>query len=93
MKSSKDDNHYEYIDVYADDLAICMKHPKVFCATLKEKHNLKLSRVGAITYNLGCGYTRDEDGTLVADPRNTLKKSLSHREKCLAANQRRPEHH
>ena len=25
MKSSKDDNHYEYIAVYIDDLAICMK--------------------------------------------------------------------
>ena len=41
MKSSKDDNHYEYNAVYVDDLAICMKDPKAFCDTLKEKYKLK----------------------------------------------------
>ena len=35
MKSSKDGSHYEYIAVYVDDLAICMKDPKAFCDTLK----------------------------------------------------------
>ena len=69
MKSSKDASHYEYIAVYVDDLTICMKDPKTFCDTLKEKYKLKLKGVGPIKYNLGCGYTRDEDGTLVADPR------------------------
>ena len=49
MKSSKDDNHYEYITVYVDDLAICMKNPKSFCDTLKEKHKLKLKGVGPIS--------------------------------------------
>ena len=34
MKSSKDDNHYEYIAVYVDDLAICMKCPQAFCDTI-----------------------------------------------------------
>ena len=51
------------------DLAICMKDPKSFCDTLNEKYKLKLKGVGPISYHLGCGYTRDEDGTLVADPR------------------------
>ena len=41
MKSSKDGSHYEYIAVYVDDLAICMKDPKSFCDTLKEKYKLK----------------------------------------------------
>ena len=44
MKSSKDGNHYEYIAVYVDDLAICMKDPKSFCHTLEE-YNLKLKGV------------------------------------------------
>ena len=44
MKSSKDDNNYDYIAVYVDDLAICMKDPQTFCDTLKEKYNLKLKR-------------------------------------------------
>ena len=38
---------------------------------------LKLKGVGPINYHLGCGYTRDEDGTLVADPRKMLRKYLS----------------
>ena len=41
MKSSRDDNHYEYIAVCVDDLAVCMKDPKSFCDTLKEKYKLK----------------------------------------------------
>ena len=30
MRSTKDGTHYEYIAVYVDDLAICMKDPQVF---------------------------------------------------------------
>ena len=81
MKSSKDGSHYEYIAVYVDDLAICMKDPKSFCETLKEKYKLKLKGVGPINYHLGCGYTRDEDGTLVADPRKYVEKILESYEK------------
>ena len=81
MKSSKDGSHYEYIAVYVGDLAICMKDPKSFCDTLKEKYKLKLKGVGPINYHLGCGYTRDEDGTLVADPRKYVEKILESYEK------------
>ena len=84
MKSSKDGSHYEYIAVYVDDLAICMKDP--------EKYKLKLKGVGPINYHLGCGYTRDEDGTLVADPRKYVEKYLNHRKKLLEKNQRRSRH-
>ena len=76
MKLSKDGSHYEYIAVYVDDLAICMKDPKSLCDTLKEKYKLKLKGVGPINYHLGCGYTRDEDGTLVADLRKYVEKIL-----------------
>ena len=75
------------------NLAICMKDPKAFCDTLKEKYKLKLKEVGPISYHLGCGYTRDEDGTIVADPRKYVGKILVHKKKCLVANQRRPEHY
>ena len=68
MKSSKDGSHYEQIVVYVDDLAICMNDPQAFCDTVKEKYNLKLKGVGPLSYHLGCGHARDEDGTLVADP-------------------------
>ena len=81
MKSSRDGNHYEYIVVYVDDLVTCMRDPKIFQDTLKEKYKLELKGVGPISYHLGCGYTRDEDGTLVADPRKYVEKSLSHMKK------------
>ena len=92
MKSSKDGSHYEYIAVYVDDLAICMKDPKSFCDTLKEKYKLKLKGVGPINYHLGCGYTRDEDGTLLQIQGNMLRKYLSLMKKPLEKNQRRPKH-
>ena len=92
MKSSRDGSHYEYIAVYDDDLAICMKDPKPFCDTLKEKYKLKLKGVGPINYHLGCGYTRDEDGTLVADPRKYVEKLLKSYENLLEKNQRRSRH-
>ena len=60
MKSSKDDNHYEYIAVYVDGLPIWMTDPQALCDTLKENYKLKLKGVGPISYHLGCGYTKME---------------------------------
>ena len=65
----------------SNDLAICMKDPQVFCDTLKEMYKLKLEGVGPISYHLGCGYTGDDDGTLVADPRKYVDKILESYEK------------
>ena len=81
MRSSKDSTHYEYIAVYVDDFAICVKDPQAFCDTLKEVYKLKLKGVGPLIYHLGCGYTRDEDGTLVADPRKDVDEILESYEK------------
>ena len=92
MKSSKDGSHYEYIAVYVDGLAICMKDQKSFCDTLKERYKLKLKGVGPINYQLGCGYTRDEDEPLLQIQGNMLRKYLSLMRKLLEKNQRRPIH-
>ena len=85
MRTSKDGTHYEYIAVYVDDLAICVKDPQVFCDTLQQDYKLKLKGVGPLSYHLGCGYTRDEDGTLVADPRKYVDKILESYEKTKEA--------
>ena len=53
-----------------------MKDPQAFCDTLK-KYNLKLKGIGPLTYNLGCGNTRDEDPTLVTDPKTYVARFLS----------------
>ena len=81
MKLSKDGTHYEYIALYVDGIVICMQDSQVFCDTLKEKYKLKVKGVGAISYCLGCGYSRDEDGTLVADPRKYVGEILESYEK------------
>ena len=88
MQLSKDSTHYEYIAVYVDDLAICMQDPQAFCDTLKIQTQAK--RCWPHQYHHGCGYTRDEDGTLVADPRKYVDKIL---ESYLEKNLRRLEHH
>ena len=81
MKLSKDGTNYEYIAVYVDDLGIRMQDPQAFCETLKEKYKLKLKGVGPINYPLLYEYTRDEDGTLLADPRKYVGKILEFYEK------------
>ena len=54
MRSSKLGTQYEYIDVYVDDLAICMNAPKAFCDTFKEVYKIKLNVVGPLSYCLVC---------------------------------------
>ena len=92
MRYPKDGTHYESIAVYVDDLAICIKDPQAFCDTLKKKYKLKLKGVRPLSYHLGCGYTRDEDGTLVADPRKYVGKIHESYEKMFGESQRRPGH-
>ena len=90
MRSSKDGTHYEYIAVYVDDLSVCMKHPQSFCDTLKEDYKLKLKGVGPLSYHLGCGYTRDEDGTLVADTRKYVDKRKAKEDQDTTSGRRSP---
>ena len=53
-----------------------MQDPQAFCDTLNEKYMLKLKGVSPISYYFGCAYTRDKDGTLVANPRKYVSKIL-----------------
>ena len=64
---------------------MCMKDPKAFCDTLKETYKLKQKGVGPINYHLGCGYTRDEDGTLVAHPKKYVEKIVQSYEKVFGS--------
>ena len=93
IRSSKNGTHYEYIAVYVNDLAICKTDPQTFCDTLKEEYKLKLKAVRPLSYHFGCGYTRDEDGTHVADPRKYVGKILESYEKMFGRSQTRPEYH
>ena len=59
-----------------EPVAIAAKDPQAFCNELKKKYNLKLKGVGPLEYHLGCTYKKDPDGTLAADPRRYVNKSL-----------------
>jgi hypothetical protein len=72
----ENDNLYEYIAVYVDDLLIAAKDPEQIVKTLSEKHKFKLKGVGPLTYHLGCDYFRDKDGTLCCGPKKYITKML-----------------
>ena len=65
---------YEYIAVYVDDLAIVARDPKSICDTLVNKHKFKLKGTGPISYHLGMGFVRDDDGTLCISPIKYINK-------------------
>ena len=76
LRPNVKENHYEYIAIYVDDLLIAMKEPKTFIDILKSKYKLKIKGDGPLTYHLGCDYTTDPDGTLLATPRKYINKIL-----------------
>ncbi|KAL7570277.1 hypothetical protein ACA910_020698 [Epithemia clementina (nom. ined.)] len=81
MRPSKEGKVYEYIAVYVDDLAIAAKDPAEICQILRDKFKFKLKEDGPLEYHLGCGYWRDPDGTLVADPKKYIEKMMEWYEK------------
>jgi hypothetical protein len=48
----ENNNLYEYIAVYVDDLLIAVSNPKEIVQTLEEQHKFKLKGVGPFSYHL-----------------------------------------
>jgi Reverse transcriptase (RNA-dependent DNA polymerase) len=69
-------DHYEYIAVYVDDLAIVAKDPKSITDTLTNKYKYKLKDVGPIDYHLGGNFACDQDGTLRYGPQKYINKLI-----------------
>ena len=76
-----EDNVYEYVAVYVDDLAIAMKDPAAFIKQLKEVYKYKIKGDNVIEYHLGCDYERDQNGNMTCSPRKYIEKSLDAFEK------------
>ena len=70
----KNENIWEYIAVYVDDLAIAAKDPKSICESLTNTYKYKLKGVGPIEVHLGCDFFRDQDNVLCFGPRKFIKK-------------------
>jgi hypothetical protein len=69
-------NAYEYVGVHVDDLALAMDDPKAFRDILINKYDFKLKGSGGISFHLGCGFFRDEDGTLCMKPEKLISKMI-----------------
>ena len=69
-----EDNIYEYIAVYVDDLAIAAKDPLSITNALINVHKFKLKGTGTISYHLGMDFIRDDDGTLYFTPVRYINK-------------------
>ena len=74
-------DHYEYIAVYVDDLAIASRNPQAIIDALEGKpHNFKLKGTGPMSFHLGCDFFRDEDGTLCVGPRAYIDRMVQQHE-------------
>ena len=79
------DDHYEYIAVYVDDLAIASKNPAGIIRALTEVHKFKLKGTGPIEFHLGCDFFRDEEGVLCFAPRKYIDKMVASEERMFGS--------
>jgi hypothetical protein len=79
------DNHYEYIAVYVDDLAIASKNPAEIIRVLTDKYKFKLKGTGPIEFHLGCDFFRDEEGVLCFAPRKYIEKLIDSYERMFGS--------
>ena len=70
------DDHYEYIAVYVDDLAIASKDPQSIINVLTKAHGFKLKGTGPIDYHLGMTFRRNDRGTLCISPKRYIDKMV-----------------
>ena len=67
---------WEYIAVYVDDLAIAAKDPKSICDRLTDHYKFKLKGVGPIEVHLGCDFFRNQENVLCFGPKKYINKML-----------------
>jgi hypothetical protein len=70
------DDHYEYIAMYVDDLAISSKDPKAITDNLMNKYNFKLKGTGEIEYHLGMSFCRNDRNKLCISPQRYIEKMV-----------------
>ena len=73
------DDHWEYIAIYVDDLAIISKDPKsiILVLTDPDRTNFKIKRDGPIKFHLGCNFFCNNNGVLCFAPHKYVDKMCS----------------
>ena len=73
----KNGEQYEYVAVYADDLAFALKDPQAFIDILKSDYQFKIKGAGPLEFHLGADFFRDEDGTLCMAPQKYIERLVA----------------
>jgi hypothetical protein len=84
----ENNNLYEYITVYVDELLIAARNPNEIVQTLEEQHKVKLKGAGPLTYHLGCDYFCYHDRALCFDPRKYITKMMDQFKDMYGCNQK-----
>lgn len=74
-------NRYDYLDVYFDDIIIESKNPMHIINKLTDVYKFKLKGTGTLSYHLGMDFSSDEDGTMCIFSK-TYVKNLSLINRC-----------
>ena len=75
MKRNED--LYDYVATYVDDLLLAMKDPKELIDKLsKEPYKFDFKGSGPVKQHLGVGFERDKDGTLCMSPEGYIKRMI-----------------
>ena len=79
-------DHYKYIAVFLDDLAIVSKDPAGIIRVLNEDYKkFKLEGAGPIDFRLGCDFFHDEEGALCFAPRKYIDKLVVRHEQIFGS--------
>ena len=70
---NKWDLHYEFVEVYVDNLIIASKSPQLIVCALTNKHSFKLKGTRPISYHLGCDFPRYGKNELCLAPRKHIE--------------------
>jgi hypothetical protein len=71
------DGIYEYVATYVDDLCFVVRDPEAFLLQLQsDPYNFKLKGSGPMSFHLGCGFERDEEGVLSMNPAKYIDKMM-----------------
>ena len=81
--------HYEYICVYVDDIAIMSKNPSALIDLIKAKGGYQLSSGGPISYHIGGDFKRDEDGVLCYGCTTYIERMVSNYHRLFGENPRK----
>ena len=82
----RNNDTYEYIAVYVDNLTLAMKDLSVFVELLKTKHGFHFKGTGPLAFHLGADFYHDTTGILSMAPRKYVERLINNYVQVLVKN-------